>query len=1273
MLTQMRFTQLRISGFFALLLVTAFAQSSDAQSVLPAAPELLFPEDQDTLLVSELPVVLSWNEIQNAATYEAQVFADVPGPGDEPLALKIKVLDDTSVELPTDQLLASDTDSTYYWRVRGRNAADAEGEWSEVWRFSIAEGENAPPQFTFTLTAEQRTTDELVELAFTITALDPDGGAVSFTIDADSDSLGMAITAVDDTTSAFTWTPDEEQGPGEYPVTFTATDDGDPAASADTTVTLIVNEVNLPPLLAPIDSQLVSVNQELTLTASATDEDFPDNTLTYTLADTSVAGMNIDALSGQFSWAPDSAGLFQATVVVTDDGVPALSDSASFVVQVIGNAPPQFTFNLTAEERTTDELVELAFTITAVDPDGGAVSFTVDGDTLGITGAAVDDTTGAFTWTPTEEQGPGEYPVTFIATDDGDPAASADTTITLIVNEVNLPPTLAPVGNRTVVVDTELSFTAQGSDPDLPVGLPENTLTYALADTSVNGMNIGSTSGAFTWTPAALGEFDVTITVSDQGVPALSASETITITVVDDNPPPVFDFQLTAEERTTDELAALNFTLKAVDGDGGPVAFAIDAVSDSLGMSVSTLDDSTGAFTWTPSEAQGPGEYDVTFFATDDDLPQAQVDTTVTLIVNEVNAPPVLAPVAGVNALVGETVAIPAVAIDPDIPLNGLNFQLLDSAGNTLADTTVAQAEGDSTRVGLNWTPDVQGAFKLTVLVTDDGTPPLQDSADVLVVVPGDLCTSVFQFPLQIDPNAADAFIVELDTDPAFPSPIELRTPLVEGVSEFQAALDTLDAGTTYYWRAFTEFLGTRSAPSKVLRYKPWPATIPVAHTLSFPKATESADFRMISVPGQSGSIPIASTFPGQTPETDWRIFRDNSDEVAYPSYLEQMDPNSSDAGFTFQPGRGFWAISSSSWEVAAQEIPSVTLDQETTSFFGVPLTTGAGPAEARWTMIGNPFDFPVAWQDILDANNITSDDDLWDWTGERYVSAQNMDPYKGYYFFNRGNSVSINFSCFLTEAQPRPAATAPDPPEGVRISLRAGSETEPVSHVDIAWSEQGDDGLDDRDRFMPPAFFEKYRITLKNEALVTDYPYLQKEVRTSPENAQAFELELKAVPGDAVHLDFEGLETLAHREVYLFDDRLGKAHNLHQNPVVHLEADQEVSALRLLIGDALFIAEEESKLAPERFQIQQGFPNPFVDRTTIEYAIPDPGFVRLEVYNVLGQRVKTLVAEDQDVGRHRVVWDGTNSAGEHVASGMYMYVFTSGSFHQANPIIRVR
>jgi hypothetical protein len=98
-----------------------------------------------------------------------------------------------------------------------------------------------------------------------------------------------------------------------------------------------------------------------------------------------------------------------------------------------------------------------------------------------------------------------------------------------------------------------------------------------------------------------------------------------------------------------------------------------------------------------------------------------------------------------------------------------------------------------------------------------------------------------------------------------------------------------------------------------------------------------------------------------------------------------------------------------------------------------------------------------------------------------------------------------------------------------------------------------------------------------------------------------------------------------------------------------------------------------ETNGIPRVYSLAQNYPNPFNPITTIRYALPKACKARLDVYNVLGQRVVTLVDEWQDPGRKIVRWNGTNANGNHVASGVYFYRLRAGNFVKARKMVLLR
>jgi hypothetical protein len=82
----------------------------------------------------------------------------------------------------------------------------------------------------------------------------------------------------------------------------------------------------------------------------------------------------------------------------------------------------------------------------------------------------------------------------------------------------------------------------------------------------------------------------------------------------------------------------------------------------------------------------------------------------------------------------------------------------------------------------------------------------------------------------------------------------------------------------------------------------------------------------------------------------------------------------------------------------------------------------------------------------------------------------------------------------------------------------------------------------------------------------------------------------------------------------------------------------------------------------PTRFELHGNYPNPFNPTTTIRYDLPSAEHVRLEIFNIKGERIRVLVDRQQPSGRHDVVWDGRNASGQAVATGVYLYRLRAGS-----------
>jgi len=502
------------------------------------------------------------------------------------------------------------------------------------------------------------------------------------------------------TTGIFTWNPGEAQGPESYTFDVCVSDSN---LDDCETITVMVGEMNAAPVLEPIGGQTVNELTELSFTATATDEDLPENTLTYSLIDAPVEAA-IGSSTGVFTWTPaeaDGPADYTFSVCVSDGNLEDC-ESINVTVNEVNAAPVVIEI----DDMSVAEQTALNFTALATDVDlpVNTLAFNLVGAPSGasITGG------GVFTWTPTEIEGPGGYTFDVCVTDGN---LGDCETITVTVNEVNTAPLLNAIGSQTIDELAQLSFAATATDADLPA----NALTFTLSDIALTGAAI-TADGVFTWTPTegqGPGSYMFDVCVSDG---ALSDCETIEVTVNEVNAAPVLAF---IDDRTINEHAALTFTATAADSDipANTLIFSLSGAPE--GASITTA----GAFAWTPAESQGPGDYIFRICVSDGQSIDCQ---PVMVIVHEVNAAPELDPIGNQSIAEETLLSFTATANDVDLPENTLTFSLSNAPAGALIDALNGV---------FTWTPtEAQGpgSYSFDVCVSDG---PLNDCETIAVSV----------------------------------------------------------------------------------------------------------------------------------------------------------------------------------------------------------------------------------------------------------------------------------------------------------------------------------------------------------------------------------------------------------------------------------------------------------------------------------------------------------------------------------------------------------
>ncbi|WP_024480883.1 PKD domain-containing protein [Cellulophaga baltica] len=305
---------------------------------------------------------------------------------------------------------------------------------------------------------------------------------------------------------------------GTYTVTLTVTDDGTPALNSTDTITIIVTDANqAPTAVATSDITSGEVSLAVQFTGDTSSDPDSGDVLTYAWD----FGDGSTATTANPSHTFTIAGTYDVTLTVTDDGTPALSSSEVTITITVNTPANQAPTAVASSDVTSGEAsLDVQFTgDTSSDPDAGDVlTYAWDfGD-----GSTATTANPAHTFTTA-----GTYDVTLTVTDDGTPAlSSSEVTITITVTApANQAPTAVASSDVTSgEVSLDVQFTGDtSSDPDAG-----DVLTYAWD--FGDGTTATTANPAHTFTTA--GTYDVTLTVTDDGIPALSSSEmTITITV----------------------------------------------------------------------------------------------------------------------------------------------------------------------------------------------------------------------------------------------------------------------------------------------------------------------------------------------------------------------------------------------------------------------------------------------------------------------------------------------------------------------------------------------------------------------------------------------------------------------------------------------------------------------------------------------------------------------------------------------------------------------
>ncbi|UCD17326.1 MAG: T9SS type A sorting domain-containing protein [Candidatus Zixiibacteriota bacterium] len=468
--------------------------------------------------------------------------------------------------------------------------------------------------------------------------------------------------------------------------------------------------------------------------------------------------------------------------------------------------------------------------------------------------------------------------------------------------------------------------------------------------------------------------------------------------------------------------------------------------------------------------------------------------------------------------------------------------------------------------------------------------------------------------------------------------------------------------GLEYYIRVTvgndTEYIGSALAPYVFI-------TNLSNEQAQRPTRMPDARYRIIGVPINTTSHAVATVFEddlGSYNQTRWRM---GSWDAAGDSVKEYPDV---DACY---PGQGYWLIARGGKTYGA---PGRSI-RPNDSYAGIPYYRVA--LDSGWNQLANPFPFRVSWGEILfDDNGVVSghlpgilDDVAYWYSGSKYDTVTTIPAWDGIFVEIKKTGVDALVRCreVAAPAKPLPQDYPLISKDCWAISLRleVNGLVDDGNYAGVRKDALA--GLDNYDFSEPPPPPGGPRLAFK----IPEENCNLKRTDFRPPIEQGATWEIDISRGDGGTLTFTDIDQIPNgMEAWV---TIGSRMTAIVTEGTSITLPDNSKSAQLVIGTSKYVEEETSGLLPGSFVLEQNHPNPFNPVTRIGYSLPNPGHVRLEVFNILGQSVQVLIDAEMPAGRHIAVWDGNDAENKPVASGIYFYRIDYGELNKTRKMLLVK
>ncbi|QHT71575.1 T9SS type A sorting domain-containing protein [Rhodocytophaga rosea] len=409
------------------------------------------------------------------------------------------------------------------------------------------------------------------------------------------------------------------------------------------------------------------------------------------------------------------------------------------------------------------------------------------------------------------------------------------------------------------------------------------------------------------------------------------------------------------------------------------------------------------------------------------------------------------------------------------------------------------------------------------------------------------------------------------------------------------------------------------------------------------------SDYQIISVPLELKNKQVNDVLEDNLGEYNikkWRLF----------NYKNELLQEYKDGFTTLEAGEAYWLIVKNEANVNTGE--GTTLKVRKANPYTLSLKKG-------WNQIGNPYNFNISWADVRTYNNNPEGLGNLRPFEEEFLDSDLLMKQRGAFVFVE-NDMTIQIPVLKNNtANGRISAEQElkfTPNTLWEINFALISKEMPYRLAGLGMHPEASQSKDRYDDITVPRFVKYLEMNFKHPEYFA--PDFTRDIRPVEENQQwEFTVESNLEP-QAVNLQWHSYFSQGYengKKLMLLD--------VNHNRIVDLSRQNQYSfwqdsltAFRMYYGSPEYIREH---LQSFQTSLSENYPNPFKDNTTITFILSkvDPTYqVKLEVYNVSGQNVATLVEGAYVSGAYQINWDGTDNTGKKLPPGMYIYKLETNS-----------